>query len=1506
MHDNYYEARHQLGGLDWNRNIELLYLYQVNGHTGAVTSDRPPAEKKDVNGLVSRGGAGPREREEPCMIPAGPHLRTGATTGDRQGPLGGSAGPGAAMLSSTVVTVLAPHWGGRPRRLKRSEENGISDAHDGTNGGQPPSAGPRGPFRTPFSSTRQNTVGCTTNVDYDSRRKMTQMLSLGVNSARMEEREAAATNPLSPPSLEPPDRRAPPHPGLQGGPPLSLKPTSSSLLLSLRRSNCNGRSALNEAPTLSEKNLPSQRTPEHNGQAHQESPSISYRTDENGPLCSPSSSRTHLLSASLTTGGTPFALYPRRTTLTSTSWWKQVSQDCGAPLTASDAFNNNTLLASPCKVKSDLASQSRTDTGWLGDPVHNNRDINNTAPVLAACMKTQGGTRNLTQTKNEASTHHKSELAFKQQFETSSNIKEALKCHSLPGVPPGSKISGAAEQTTTKDSTKIYINNGHSAAKATEYIAKYFVPPTFTKPPASVPTNNREASSSLPVTTDTAAVPSHNNIPASSNGGSFPQTPKLPRPFNTSPLGFERSYASIPFHPKTVSTLLPAYPKTSYSPVPTASTAPPHNRSGPATACCTSPRSPPVAPALPSTPTTITSCLLTPPATPIISSPSYSGSLSPNEGRTLSSSLEKDSKNKSARAEGKKARRVTWEDSVDVQQSQKGRAGKAEQANPPADTPPSRPAERPKAPSFFNLLRSSNPSANASPVCSGTPKISSILVGKPGKYRSLSSDSADFASRRRETFEPTPSDCTESNQGRHTLTASRHERTLSLESGTALLGSSGSLSLPPESSYKHRYSSPPYTALMSTRTAQKEAKVPTPRSLLHQQPLQPHNYGRLSTPTDPAGHSACPVAKPFQSPFSPPQPQPSPFQTKASTSDRWGASSKDQDNKNHNGNKYQDHQNGQILPVNHRVQGSPQCHGSPSAFITETLVYSIKPKTDASTSPKITLNPVGHPANPPVSQESQLSPRPALGPSNRAADLPDQDSNGNSLTEPQTPEDENPKKGSREGLLGKSRFFSMETSNEQIQKRGRFALKRSTSTPNSNLSRADSDRSNKTNNKMDQMVNRLKKTFSTRRSEEDLSFPWKWRRTSQTPSVSGPSEAGSAGVAPADSPKSVATQEQELPSQEKEAEDLRWTPTRSTLTPPSESTKAGGVFCSRSGKSSPKESAPIEQMCVNQPHNPTTHHFDHFLSCGDAGPGRGPVSPAGKSTPSPRSPFSPFSSLSPVSPIPSSDITDDVFYSPKLPRRRDPASPCELGEGFSLAGLRRSRASTGPPSWSPSLEREYSSCADLKYGIEPGRSYSVSSVLSSRPSGPGRISTGSRVMSVGNLCDSALTYAGKHQDLDPLAPDWAGCRVSKGFQMYCANGPSKMKSRSLPRSLTKCLSSWTAGVPPSEALMAKPGHFVGPNISVSHFTWDAGGPPTPPPTPPLSPVSRRMSSPSSPIFPVSPGSPIDGPSRGHLPSRGHVSRLGTFEEFSDNSSETTTDDEYYLETREEEEKETEL
>lgn len=1398
------------------------------------------------------------------MIPSRPQPRTGTpspedrTSAELQTGVFRSA-PGTSMLSSTVGMVLAPHWSGRLRRFRRSEENGSLEVHDGTDPALEPfketqekslTNGHRGQLRVPFSSTRQNMVGRTTEVDYETRRKTAQTASLDVNSAGIGQREAASRSPSS--ALNPKEQRTSPQTGPPGVPSLTLKPTSSSLLLSLRRSNGNARNAT-EAPSLSEKTRLSQRTLDCNGQAtkHPDSLPTALRTVENGPVRSPTPSNPHqttpfraqLLSDSSATKGTaapqptpakisadsssrrvpydhsslPKAQpVPRRTTLTSTSWWKQVTQDSG-PLSSSAAVGNSRPLAPASPGWADV---SRCDR-------HTNETVN-----------------------------HESDLPFKQQHDSSLNSREPLKSHSLPGSSPGSKRSRAAEKTSV-DVTKSYTNKGLLAASLTEVQAS--LKPTSSEPErysnhlgANTPSHQRETpnpSSGLHLTPDAPSSFTANAVPPHNNLHAFAPTLRRTRTISLSPLGFERSYASIPFHPKPVSALIPTdgvYHKTNCSHVTAAlSTSPPASgsRSAPTTVCGASPPSP--APP---------SALLTPPATPVTTSPSYADSSGPNEGRSLSSSQERDSRNPPA--EGKKVRRVTWEDSVDVQQSQKLRADKAEL---PADSPPSRPSVSVRAPSIFGLLR---PSHQTSPFCSQAPKISSILLGKEGKYRSLSSDSAELASRLRDTSEQTPSDCVVSNQGRQTPTTSRHERTLSLESGAAQLPRSGSLALPPElsSGYKLRYSSPPYTTLMSNRTAQRDAQAVSPRSVLHPAASQP-SYRRLSPQAEPT--SAPPAPKAVQSPVGPLQLLPLPFQTRASVVDL--------DDSLHYRNEYQ----GQVGPQRH--------HGSPSASRTQTLVCSTGAEADPA--PKITPKPAGRPENAPLSAETQLSPPP----------------------EDQNPEEENSKRGSREALLGKSRYFSMESSQEQTQKKSRFALKRSTSSPNSSVSRSDSDRSSRANTKMDQMVNKLKKTFSTRRSEEDLSFPWKWRRTSQTPSVNGSADLSGVTVGSADSPKSAAMQEEdkELPIKGKEAEARdACAPFRCTLAPPAANGGSKGSAC-------------VEQMCVHQSHSPTSNQF---LSCRDPSPGRGPASPAayptqtGKSTPSPRSPFSPFSSLSPVSSIPSPDVTDDVFYSPKPARRREPSSPCEPGEGFSLTASRRSRASTGPPSLSLSPENEYwaSSCADLKYGIEPGRSFSVSSVLSCRPSRHGRISTGSRVMSVGSLCESALTYAGTHQDLDldlecdgPLWAMGSTWGMRKGFQMYCSKDSTKVRSRSLPRSLTRCLSSWTSGVsPPSPggALTARPVPLVDPDLGGSRFPWDAEGPPTPPPTPPPSP--RCMSKPPSPSTPESPQQ-WDGLCRGHLPSRGHKSSLGTFDESSDSSSETTTDDEYYLETGEEE-KETEL
>ncbi|GLD55083.1 serine/arginine repetitive matrix protein 2-like isoform X2 [Lates japonicus] len=549
----------------------------------------------------------------------------------------------------------------------------------------------------------------------------------------------------------------------------------------------------------------------------------------------------------------------------------------------------------------------------------------------------------------------------------------------------------------------------------------------------------------------------------------------------------------------------------------------------------------------------------------------------------------------------------------------------------------------------------------------------------------------------------------------------------------------------------------------------------------------------------------------------------------------------------------------------------------------------------------------------------------------------EQSSSGGSSAESQSQDDVSCNRRTKESVLGKSRFFSVESSNDQSPKRSRFALKKSDSTPSSSSSRSDSERA-KTNNKMDQVLNRLKQTFSTRRCDDDLLFPWKWKRTSQTPSVSGSSDISSVSEVTADGIKTLEERQQEG----------HGTQNRYTVIPPSAvgSTTAADQFSMWSDKSTPETDQDEQKACAGpksesktqvhlMAHSPTTHHFDfyrdrtdykptnQFSSYRDLSPSRSPNPSGGyptqfrKSASSPRSPFSPFSSLSPLSPFPSPDVTDDsVFYSPKLQRRRE-SSPCEPGEGMSLGASRRSRASTGPPSAGPGPDKQRlaSSYADLKYGIEPGRSFSVSSVLSSRPSGPGRISTGSRFMSVGDLSESSLNCESMGTDQGFFPPVWTteydGQPPSDCSGSNFTSDPGKMRSRSLPRSLTRCLGNWSSGVSNSQPA-SKPAHLWSPNMNTCHFVWNAEGPPTPPPTPPLSPVSRRMSKPpslSSPTFPSSPGEPqsVDSQSsRGHWPSRGYISSLSTFEESSDSSSDTTTDDEYYLETGEGEQKETEL
>lgn len=1668
--------------------------------------------------------------------------------------------PPRTMLSSTVVTVLAPHLSGRLRRTKRFDgtssleaqgnlqdvtntmENRTQERFQGTMD-RLLTERSSSQSRLPFPGIRSNTVGWSTNsgpasLDYEPKRRMIQTVSLDVNTGRMgsRNRDAGALNPVatnespvSPFSPVSNEQRRNPQTGHQGElSSLNSKPTTSSLLLSLRRVNSNGKNS-NAASTLSQINPSplsssptdrdgkvftsylSQSVNNNNVQERSKSllspSSYSYKTTETGSTLSPSSSNrrrttlesrffpasptnkdaqdapfthqpqtTYRIQSSLSCSkqaflsGGPSEMQqscrgsdiskdlfaessvsstkhtthdlpplqkthslPRRTTLTSTSWWKQVTQESGSPLKLNEATyikdKPNTPVVSPCSDKYDLTSPSPVDNKIFSSSIPNNRDNNNTTESvykgnMNLCTKTQGGTHNLKQRNAEDSRDHESDRLVKQHHGSNLNIREPQKPHSLPDVLSDSKINRATAQTIlshTEDLTKHDASNSALTANVTE------LPPTLLNPqspetptessskyknnhctsntnttPASPHTRNPQrftkpslsladttltsqaltskTASGLPLTGNTKTsssfysnpVVSQSNIHALSYTGSSSQTPKFTKSGNVTPLGFERTYASVPkpFHPKSVPSLIPTISdlsKTNYGPVQsTASTiysSTPGSHPAATTVPSQSLLTPPLTPALSSSPTT---SLLTPPTTPIITSPNYSDRSNHTEGRTFSSSQEGGTKKLRPNGEAKRVRRVTWEDSVDLQHSEPIKVERPESSYVPTSSPsPSGSSQSMRAPSIFSFLRSNSTTTGTSPLCSTTPKTSSIQGVKGGQYRSLSSDSADLVSRERERSKQRPSDFMISDRGGRDTR--RQERMPSVESGTVQCRASAPLSLPPDfsSGYKLRYSSPPYSTLMSSRSSQGETKTVTPRSPLFQQRSPLNCTPHLSTHTDSVAVNTLLMSKPPLSPINLPRPLSLPSQTKTATREslKCGVSETDQLNNNLCSNS-QDHHNDQILLVNNRVNISSQSLPGDRACVTETLVYRLKSKSkvDTATAAPKDTTPLQHIANTPISMETNLSQQSHRVQSKEVAGKPHSPSgsSGSSSTGSQTPDGECSNRRMKENVLGKSRFFSMESNNEQSPKRSRFVLKKSVSTPNTNLSRSESDRASKTNNKMDQVLNKLRQTFSTRRTDDDLSFPWKWKRASQTPSVSGSSDISNVSDATDDNSKTPEKREQEKGVVLKDSEKITdvtnsWAQNRYTLTSPSASgsTMTGDKFYIWSERSTTETDQDEQHTCADHKseskikphltiHSPTTDQFDffkdkrtdyqpanQFLSCRDPSPGRSSnlssacATQSGKSASSPRSPFSPFSSLSPVS-FPSPDNTDDsVFYSPKLQRRRETSSPCEPAEGISLGGSRRSRASTGPPSQSLGHDKERlaSSYADLKYGIEPGRSFSVSSVSSSRPSGPGRISTGSRFMSVGDLSQSGLTCGGTSTDLDhwSVTSDWAtqyDCQPSKdGRISYFPSDPGKMRSRSLPRSLTRCLSNWSSGVsasPPVNTTTSKPARLWSPNMNICHFAWDTEGPPTPPPTPPLSPSSRRMSQPpslSSPTYLGSSGaqqSADSQSSRGRLPSRGYVSSLSTFEESSDSGSDTTTDDEYYLETAEGEEKETEL
>ncbi|XP_054621363.1 uncharacterized protein zmp:0000000991 isoform X2 [Dunckerocampus dactyliophorus] len=173
--------------------------------------------------------------------------------------------PTGAMLSSAMVTVLAPNWTGRLRQSKRFASTGSLETLENLQGGPDSRSQDRSqeaqrgvermfnisqaPSRAPFQCTRQNSTGRSANsgppnVGYEWKSKLVQRVSLDVKGTDIKKAETSTNMDANAQNRTP---QAGPHVRVSS---MRSKPTTSSLLLSLRRLNSQKTSSsTNPAPS---------------------------------------------------------------------------------------------------------------------------------------------------------------------------------------------------------------------------------------------------------------------------------------------------------------------------------------------------------------------------------------------------------------------------------------------------------------------------------------------------------------------------------------------------------------------------------------------------------------------------------------------------------------------------------------------------------------------------------------------------------------------------------------------------------------------------------------------------------------------------------------------------------------------------------------------------------------------------------------------------------------------------------------------------------------------------------------------------------------------------------------------------------------------------------------------------------------------------------------------------------------------------------------------------------
>lgn len=1193
---------------------------------------------------------------------------------------------------------------------------------------------------------------------------------------------------------------------------------------------------------------------------------------------------------------------PRGTTLRSTSWRKHITledsvSNPSSPLSPTTTINNNnntSSLSSTSRNNNTGPSSTNDNTGVNPQiSINNNNNLvtpNNTNLNRNTVTGKHTTQSTLKRTYAQDIPDQDSYRILKTQDSLNSNDRQSQKPYCLSNISFSSNNSSPASSSTLSFPIKSSKPDRYSRPSSYDTI---YTPLTVFSPKTSTSSETSDTQSSLSshrilykshspnpssrqlslqTSIASTSLSSHRPLYSSRSLNTTSSMSQDPQNSPKSPPPVVRSQIPIVSNTHTPTSQLQA-PKTAYTP--TTTPQPLLLKTGyvpsiPTPTRYTRPLSPasysPISLSIPTTQAPSTLPLSPPSSSPLVK-------------RTFIGSLDLSPKKHQPQVEGRVTAHRAWQESH----------------SPQRPLSPTRPLRSVGGPAIFSSLRSSSPTWATSPLSPPTPRTTKLQVWRGTSMHNLSIISDTLVKEGGQALSERVSDHTSNFTFNHTGTDST---AIGPQRETA-----APLSLPDFGSFsKPRFSSPPYSTLKSSR--------PTLGEVTHTHTNSPQPL--LSPPTSPQHY-------PFYG---------------------------------HHRARSQDSSKVVALEIDWVNNNSKQT----SQENVETLVYRIS-KVDSSA----ILDSI-RPAQPCFPRHTPDKRVVTEIKSNELCRLPLQHSQVIGSPSCQSYQSSNDsgaldteKDVCKSESLPKSGVAPLQT---QSPKKGLFSLRgkrdnvvatpaanlpRNPAMPQSEKPKNESEKEQKESNKIDLVLSRLRQTFRVKRLDDERT-----KRTPQPPSVRGASDISDVTESSGSSDREEKEKWRENDGVHKPSNSF-WAGSEHTSDMTKENVRR--EHSQFEGFKDHTEARNRDQPCVmdlpqfesykdesitkpkDQPSSseisPTRRQFEAYkeerISRARKQPPqrdfssvmRQPWDPSRSATlPAYRtSSGSPRNTFSVLHFSQKDSENDNVFHVPRIPQRKKTTSLCEPGDREFGSGDQRG---------SEGRLASFSSCADLKYGLEAGRSFSVTSVLSSRPSGPGRISSGPSVSSVSDLTYPALTFGEEVMTWDdcrvkgdwtiPMwdthtttghkttgdsqaVNDWSvvSDRTSRNERKTIkANfiNPHKARSKSLPRNVSWS-SEFTAPSPTSTTTGRMWNHG---SLETSHSLWDTEGPPTPPP----SPASRRISRPPSSSS-ASPtdirASPDSLSPRGRLPSRGYVSNLAVFEESdsgSDMDSDTTTDDEYYL------------